>query len=122
MGRVVDGLAAADWGHDDVVGAPAERPVAHGLDFFEMEFLRYVETSEKAGVELSDCLAAAQRSAVGREKYAILRHHGGEACSIFCFYGGGPIDGELLNVFLHGGWEQVLPISIQPHQKRLAPS
>ncbi len=102
MARVVDGLAAADWGHDDVVGAPAERPVAHGLDFFEMEFLRYVETSEKAGVELSDCLAAAQRSAVGREKYAILRHHGGEACSIFCFYGGGPIARELLNYSLHG--------------------
>src|SRR5258706_1022883 len=79
------------------------QPNAQGLDFFEMEFLRYVETSEKAGVELSDCLAAAQRSAVGREKYAILRHHGGEACSIFCFYGGGPIARELLNYSLHCG-------------------
>src|SRR5260370_38217518 len=114
MGRVVDGLAAADWGHDDVVGAPAERPVAHGLDFFEMEFLRYVETSEKAGVELSDCLAAAQRSAVGREKYAIPRPHGGEACSIFCFYGGGPTPRQLFSHFLQRSRPRCAPLPIHP--------
>src|SRR5260370_22926132 len=121
MGRVVDGLAAADWGHDDVVGAPAERPVAHGLDFFEMEFLRYVETSEKAGVELSDCLGAAQRSAVGCEKYAILRHHGGEPGSIFCFYGGGPTPREVLDYSFHARRHPFRPTSLHPDTNHRPP-